>query len=194
MRYLALLLIMLCACNAGPDPAVLRASLTADSVAQIRVPVIFVQVPDRQLAATLVPSGQNGPVRSWGSRDGVQLSYDLGVLVATRGLGHDLMAADVGGTLAALRGAPMHYARLLSTINGAYQTVIQRHDCVMTREGARLHEAPLGPVHVTRYRESCNGARNYENIYHVAADDTVWWSRQWVPNLGSAVETERIKR
>ncbi len=193
MRTLALLLV-LSGCAAAIDPVDLRARLTDDYIARLAVPLILVQVPQRGLVATLVPTGQNGTVRSWRSRDAVQLSYDQGVLVATRGLGHDLMSADVAGTVAALRGRSGQYDRASSVVDGAFRTVVTHWTCAMSRHGGLSHDAPTGPVAVTVFVETCTGPTTIENRYHVGADGVLWWSRQWASTEVGVLETERMKR
>ncbi len=191
MRWLCLV-FMLCSCATAPDPDVMRAMLTPEQVAQLRTPMIFVVAPTRRVAATLVPVGQNGGVRTWQTRDGVQIATQNGLVIASRGLGFDLMSADIGGTSAALRGGPLRYTRLVTYLSGDAQTIVVPQTCVMTAQGRQRHPANGIPVKV--FVERCQTRDSFENTYHIGPDGTLWWSRQWVSAGVGALEIERIRR
>lgn len=189
----AFLLCALIACGPVNDPAALRAQLTPERVAPLQAPMIFAVLPETGVAAALVPAGQNGAVLSWQTRDEVQLSFADGVLVASRGLGHDLMSAEVDGTIAALRGGPDRYARRLGHLDGHWDVVPTRQSCEMTRQGDQVHRSTSGPLAVRVFAETCDGATPIENRYHKGADGRLWWSRQWVSPEVGYVEIELIR-
>lgn len=66
--------------------------------------------------------GGNGDVQTWKLADGVSLSFLDAVLFSSRGLGADLMSADVSGTRAMLAGdGSARHIRLHSYLDGEYQ-------------------------------------------------------------------------
>lgn len=186
MRWVAFLVLM--ACSPAVNPSGLRAQLTPAQIAQLQVPMIFVSAPDSGVAATLVPVRQAGPMRIWQARDGVQIITRDGLVSGTRGLGHDLMSAELAGLMAALAGGPARYARQTSYLEGDLRTTIVTFDCT-TRRAATTGQAPV----VTIWRETCVGPDSFENTYHRGADGTLWWSRQWVSAPFGALEIEAIR-
>ena len=186
MRWIAFLILM--ACSPAVDPAALRAQLMPEQIARLQVPMIFVSAAQTGVAATLVPVRQVGSVRIWQARDGVQIITRDGFVTGTRGLGHDLMSADLGGLPAALAGGPERYARQMSYFEGDLQTVIIRYDCDIRQIGTTDQ-----PTVVTIWHETCNGRDTFDSIYHRGADGTLWWSRQWVSRSFGALEIETIR-
>lgn len=66
--------------------------------------LLTVGIPTRGAEATLVLVARNQGVETWSTGDNVTVSMQNGVVVATRGLGFDVMGSDVGPTLNALAG------------------------------------------------------------------------------------------
>ena len=59
---------------------------------QFKQPIILTSSIDKKNQATLVSLGNNEERLTWVSSDGISLSYDDGVLVATRGYSQDLLS------------------------------------------------------------------------------------------------------
>ena len=55
-------------------------------------PIILISSLDKTNEATLVALGNNEEKLTWVSADGISLSYDNGVLIATRGYSQDLLS------------------------------------------------------------------------------------------------------
>ena len=55
-------------------------------------PIILTSSIDKKNQATLVSLGNNEERLTWVSSDGISLSYDSGVLIATRGFSQDLLS------------------------------------------------------------------------------------------------------
>jgi hypothetical protein len=90
-----------------------------------------VVIPAREARARLGPVARTGDVTVWQTLDGITLSMRQGLLVATRGLGDDLMSAEVDGVLALLRGAsgegPVPHIR--SRLDGEDRTEFRSYQC-----------------------------------------------------------------
>lgn len=182
-------MILLAACAPTSDQAALRALFDAEQVAQLDVPVLLLTTDDS--ATALIAGPKTDAVRRWHSRDGQQLSEIAGVLIATRGLGHDLMAADAGGALHAGTGP---YARHWTHLDGRLQLVRRDAECQLAFQGTQRHQAPLETPLVQVFVETCGGSDPIRNTYHIGADGVVWWSRQWVSDQVGMVTLERIAR
>jgi hypothetical protein len=170
------------------DAPPLRQQLTRAAIREYGQPVILVEAPAIPAEATLRPLAQNGPNRTWITADGVTLTFRNGVVVATRGLGEDLMSADTAAAEAALgnrRAGPA--VRTHWRLDGDHRQVRIRYDCEFVAEGSETIEI-IEERHATvRFREICRSGESWiENRYWIGArDGVVWRSRQWVsPKVG----------
>ncbi len=158
----------LTACLPGQDrqaPALLVSR--DEALMQIGIPKLGAQ-------ANLKRIGENQGVETWQSGDGVSVSVQQGVVVATRGLGFDLMAADVSPTLSAMAGGdPGPYRRQMRYLTGDNHSRYLAAGCVMeTRNGT--------------FTESCKTHRgSFTNQYQGDTGDAILASRQWIsPEVG----------
>ncbi|MFD1913271.1 YjbF family lipoprotein [Halodurantibacterium flavum] len=163
----------------GPQPEPV-APVTRAEIAQSPVPLLQVAIPSRGAEAILVPAGRNAGVTTWATADGSTLALRGGVLVASRGLGHDLMSAAVPTDSQILAGQGRH-SRSYYTLDGADRTVRHDFSCVLSR-----HEAPaiqivdrLFPVH--EVRETCEGPTDgVVNRYWISREGRIVRSLQWL--------------
>lgn len=120
---------------------------------------------------------------------GQSVTAKRGLVIATRGLGQDLIATEAHGTakLIAQRTAGSAQRRM-EYLNGAGETVTLRFDCQIKRD--RIEPIDSGVIKTTGRLmvEDCNGAGgSFRNTYLVANDGYILSSRQWLhPQLGSA--------
>jgi hypothetical protein len=146
-----------------------------------------VVIPAREARARLGPVARTGDVTVWQTLDGITLSMRQGLLVATRGLGDDLMSAEVDGVLALLRGAsgegPVPHIR--SRLDGEDRTEFRSYQC---RRDAGGTDAGLRRVEVL-----CISPQDrFTNTYWLNSAGAVIRSRQWIsPALGH-LESTRI--
>mgnify|MGYP003897263681 CR=1 FL=1 len=88
-----------------PEPAAQAPALPTAALAEGPGNVLMVTLLGRNAVAAMTRAGSNNSVETWRTAKGVTLSFRDGILVASRGLGGDLMGANVDGVLAAiLRG------------------------------------------------------------------------------------------
>jgi len=146
-------------------------------------PALEVTILDRAAQARLDKIGQNGTVTTWASKDGISVSLDRGVLVATRGLGDDLMAAGAQPTLDALTGKPGEYRRIYRFLDAEKHADYELMGCTMqTRGPETVADRPL-----IRHQETCRTfTDSHTNIYWTDPVGRIVASRQWVsPLVGS---------
>ena len=207
MRYLALSFAILAGCGplagenplaglvtvpGGEDapvadaaPADPRQVLTRDIIEGLPNDLLLVEVPTRGAVATLLPVGQNGPRQTWVSPDGISVTVESGLIVATRGFGHDLMAADVSGLRAVLSGAASGQY-VLETLDGRDQVVRQVFDCAIedrTPDPVTIFERTYS---TTKLFVVCgNSDIRFGNFYWVDRSGKIWKSQQFTtPELG----------
>ncbi|WP_341366845.1 YjbF family lipoprotein [Yoonia sp. BS5-3] len=187
-----LFLLLLAACAPAPDGAALRATFDAKTVARLQVPVLLLSNDD--FASALVPVAQDDGAQVWQSRDPIQISDQSGVVIATRGLGHDLMAGEVADAVAALQSAGGVYTRVWVHLDGDLRLVRREERCRLSPERMVRHQASSGAIDLRVVVEICGDVDPITNIYHVDGDGLIWWSQQWIsPALGS-VTLERVTR
>jgi len=151
--------------------------------------VLQVGVEDRGgQTAPLLRKTQIGDKSTWTTIDNVTLTLQDGVLVASRGLGRDLMSADVSQTVQRLQsGSTGMVKRFHSYLNGEGQVVIRSYVCEVGTRGPRDITISGTPRSTRLMQEKCNGAEDsFQNLYWLdRRSGKILQSRQWVgPEIG----------
>lgn len=158
---------------------------------------LVVRLTKSGVEAVLGPVSRSGDTIVWQTLDGITLTLRGGVLSATRGLGDDLMSADVAGSVAMLRGGggDGYYPQIRTHLDGEYQTEFRAYQC--RREGAARQQVGVGgrTRAATRIEERCvSPDEGFTNIYWLDDAGTVIRSRQWIGPVIEYMETETILR
>lgn len=163
--------------SAPVDIVSLRAALTPGVIAQFKEPVIILQVPQRASFAAVARVASNAEVDTFLTTDGLSLSTQDGIVVATRGFGFDLMIADISRMRAALTGDVSHGGRLHTYLDGQNHTVQLQFVC---------NYQWAGPFRVL---EKCKSdLHGFENTYDLDPDGRITASQQWIsPEIGSVL-------
>lgn len=150
------------------------ASAPARYVALEGAPEMVAAVERRQSAARFRRARLRDGVETWLGEDGVTLGFRGGLLVETRGLGGDLLASDVGPSLAKLRiGGTVR--RRMTWLSGEDQAQPLGFDCRIASRGSR--EIAGGAA--VLIEEDCAGAAGgFTNLYWLRGARVVQ-SRQW---------------
>jgi len=200
-RFLAPAMLLGAALLAGCD-RVLRAleltgTVAGDAPQLVGPERLRVVLPETGAVAVLGPVARNGDVTVWQTLDGITLSFRQGVLIATRGLGDDLMSADVAGDLAHLRGrgGGGYYPHIRSYLDGENQTVFRAYQCRGTGTAPARVEIGGQEIPAQRTDISCvSPERAFTNIFWQDGAGRVIRSRQWIsPNM-QYMDTERVAR
>lgn len=143
-------------------------------------PVLLVTLPAQSAVASLVPLGANGDAVTWVDPTGVSLTTRGGVMIATRGLGHDLMISDASAVLDAMAAGGGRYTRLYRHLDGEGQLGRLVLDCALQRSGQL-------------WRETCSTADTSVDNTYTESGGRITESRQWVsPEIGYAI-TEQLR-
>lgn len=128
-------------------------------------------------------------VQSWLSQDGSLFAFRDGMLIATRGLGADLMSADAGASLALIRTrTPGQATRYMSTLDGDHTIEPQVYQCDITDDGPFRLDLTHTVVQTRIMVETCYGTRlNFQNLYWVDGAGEIRQSRQYVGTLTGLV-------
>ncbi|WP_372675383.1 YjbF family lipoprotein [Aquicoccus sp.] len=161
-----------------------------------------VVLPKTGAEASLAPVSRRGDVTVWQTLDGITLSFRRGSLIATRGLGDDLMSADVDGRLEMLRnsrdpGEHGYYPHIRSYLDGEDRTVFRSYQCrrvAQTQAGTEA-EAGITSGQLRRIEELCvSPVDRFTNVYWLDPGGTVIRSRQWISPMLEYMETTRVPR
>ena len=198
---LALALAMATLLPGGCDRAGETLELTGNVAAVAPQPVgperLRVVLPETGARAGLAPVARNDSVTVWQTLDGITLSLRDGVLVATRGLGDDLMSADVSGDLAMLRGTGGngYYPHIRSYLDGEDQTVFRGYQCRRTGRARTTLRIDGAAYAAQRIEVQCTSPRHaFTNVYWLGEAGSVLKSRQWISPAVEYMETERVMR
>jgi hypothetical protein len=153
-------------------------------------PLLFVVLRNGAAAAPMVPFGDNRGFRTWSTAEKQTLTLRQGVLVATRGLGDDLMSADVSATARALAsGSGEGVVRITRHLDGEDGVRVRSFACSVTTAGREPITLVSGEaLNAIRVTEACSdGTVSFRNTYWKTSNGTVRRSRQWVsPDVGYA--------
>lgn len=170
----------------GPNELLTRAVIDT-----VTVPYAMVGIERRGAYASMTLAGQNGPFNSWVTSDGAGIVLQGDILTGTKGLGADLITADITGVAAALRpNGPASTERVHSFLDGEGRSFAMRYRCAFTPSGTE-EITIIGKTYNTRVvGESCRSNQGrFENRYWIGLDDGIMWqSRQWVSDgVGSVL-------
>ncbi len=123
----------------------------------------------------------NGASASFAGPQGFTYTMRDGMLVSTRGLGDDLMAADARQSRAALRAGGGQARRVHETLDGLDRIERAEFDCTVTPKGVETVELGTRRVQARRFDEACRGAALiFDNYYWLDAAGEIISSRQFV--------------
>lgn len=143
-------------------------------------PVLMVTLPKRSAVATMVIVSETPQGVTWMDGSGIAVTLLHGVVISTRGLGHDVMASDVTGTLAAMQGAQGVYSIRRKALDSAGALRNQEMTCSAHRTAGTLEEtcAASGVTAQNRFEQGQRG---------------ITASRQWLGAPLGYVELERLR-
>jgi hypothetical protein len=194
MRNLVILTLVLLAACSRPAPDV-RSQISRAQLNAVTEPLMLAELDGLGTAAGVTRVATNGDIVTWQTGDKVGLSFRSGVLVATRGLGQDLISADVSHTRAALRGERQgYYTKFHSYLDGEHQTRFRSFQCIVTARTAE-QIVIFERVHATtKVEETCHSpGLRVDNAYWFG-DGIMWKSKQWVSPFAGYLLTERLVR
>lgn len=142
---------------------------------------MLVQVAARGITGVAREVNANGAVRTWIGETGYSVTLDDGILVATRGLGDDLIAANTAGVRAALRQGGGATERQHDYIDARNRITTETYECVVAGVGPEEVDLGIRKVMLLLLTETCGNDRiQFENRYFVDDAGTIIAARQFV--------------
>jgi Group 4 capsule polysaccharide lipoprotein gfcB, YjbF len=167
------------------DPAELRATLE-----QSGKPVLRASSSALGLTSFLAISDAKADVLTWTSPDGATFSQRNGVLIQTRGLGADLMSAQVPSVGQLLAGGT--YQRIYYFLGGDDQGTRRTYDCTSSVIGQESIEILARTYTVTHVNEVCQRPSGKLGNDYWIEGGAIRKSRQWVSGAIGYLEFERL--
>ncbi len=173
-----------------------RKLLSRERVDEIGSPILFVEMQSGQ-NGTLTPYPGKGLGQHWISADGATVTTDNGILIASRGMGDDLM-----GSVAPippwinLKTNGGAYIRQLSYLDGSNKIYSLNLKC----EIKKIHKKTRITVwnasfKVNNYEEVCTDTKRLiRNTYHVGNDGVVRESYQYHSDTLGYIMLQRLDR
>ena len=151
-------------------------------LAQFKQPVTLISSLDDKKQATLVALGNNKEKLTWVSSDGISLTFDQGVLIATRGYSQDLLSLKYKNPIVLFGSKTIRYKK-----THRYLTSDNKHDDVDFQcLGKRGQSKPVlfleYKITIDKYIEDCAGDQHsYKNEYDLlSGTSVVIKSIQWI--------------
>ncbi|MDO6591992.1 hypothetical protein DS901_00205 [Loktanella sp. D2R18] len=147
---------------------------------------VRLNIRDQGAWSSLVQAGQNGNRTTWIGQSNVSVTFENGLVAATRGLPRDLMGAEVAQSWAAIRsggGTAERRQDYITDQDGISSELLQ---CSIVSEGTETFTRAEVAINATRFKETCTGENfTFSNIYWVNRQGKVVRSLQAVsPDAG----------
>lgn len=162
----------------GAAPAKGPVGLTRAVLASLDRPADLVTVEGRKVTAVVLLVAENRGVETWSSVDDRTVAVRQGMLVATRGLGGDLISADTP-PLSRVASGSGTFVRTLVTLNGEDAIVRSRYLCEYSVVGSEDVVLVERRYATRRVQESCSGDDGRFVNDHWLQGGTLRQSRQW---------------
>lgn len=126
-------------------------------------------------------TARNARTETWESQNGFSVSYQDGIMIATRGLGEDLLAASVSGIRESIRAGGGEGRRVHDRIGDLNQIVQESFECTVSAGEPEEINLGLRTVQTRKYAEICLSSRlQFTNNYWIDDQGEIVTSLQFV--------------
>lgn len=137
-------------------------------------------------------SAENGPKVTWISPEDISVTFEDGLLIGTRGIGDDLMGADVSGARASLRSEGNHL-RTMDFLNGLGLIERRTYQCATVQTDAEKITIFERTYATAVLEETCTSDMGeFKNTYWRDSNGIVWQSRQWISDRVGYLGYQRL--
>lgn len=182
VALLAVLSLPACDRLSLQNPTAEPAAIPAFAAAAARGPYLQVLVNDSGASAVLARETFRDDIATWLAEDGTTVSTDsAGFLLATRGLGGDMIGTDARESRAlVLSRRPGRATRLHSFYDFDNKSVQRAYICDITRQAPAPLALSSGTITAQIMVEDCASAdQQFLNVYWLNAAGRIVQSSQW---------------
>ena len=157
-------------------------------------PIILTSSVDKKNQSTLVSLGNNQERLTWVSADGISLTYDNGVLIATRGFAQDLLSLKYEKPNKLFKSRHRNYNKTHRYLNGENRYDDVKFKCTGKKMAPQSIEIVEHTLLVDRYIETCvNNYHKYKNEYDLlSGSSVVVKSKQWISPANGYILTYNL--
>lgn len=167
---------------------------TNEWVSKFKQPVILISSLDERNHATLVALGNNKEKLTWVSSDGISLTFDQGILVATRGYSQDLLSLDYLNPASLFNSKNIKYKKVhrYLTSDNKYNDV--HFQCLGRRGNSKTVQFLDNKITIDKFAEDCvNDQYSYKNEYDLlSGTSVVIMSEQWISPINKYFRTYNL--
>lgn len=179
--------------SGGDAGSVAAPDFSAQAIAQDTSKFMAFNLTTLGIATPAQIIADNGADETWRTQAGYTATFRDGMLVATRGLGDDLMAADTGQVRAALRAGGGSARRVTEFLGDQDQIESMTFDCVIVAAGPETIDLGLRQVPTRKFDETCTNPRLvFSNIYWLDSVGAILQSRQFVSSTVAYLRSNRL--
>ena len=151
-------------------------------LSKFKQPIILISSLDKTNQATLVALGNNEEKLTWVSADGISVSYDQGVLIATRGYSQDLLSLQYRNPANVFALLSTRYSKVHRYLSGDNNYFDIHFECSGKKHTSKTLQMLDYKITVDRFIEDCKSENHkYVNEYDLLAGTTiVVKSKQWI--------------
>ena len=166
----------------GTDPDTKNINKTNLWLSKFTQPIILISSLDKVNQATLVALGNNDEKLTWVSADGISVSYDQGVLIATRGYSQDLLSLKYKTPANVFASPAIEYNKVHRYLSGDNDYFDINFECIGTKQKSKTIRMLDYNLTVDKFVEDCKSEDyKYVNEYDLLAGSTiVVRSKQWI--------------
>ena len=166
------------------SPVLTRAAADATNGAYL-----LMTLASSEATVALVTAGGNGNRVTWVSADQISVTLEFGLLVATRGFTHDLMATDVSQVIKALVSSGGTAVRTVEFLDGLDQISTELLQCSIASDGVETLTILEKDYKTEKFDEVCaNETFEFTNVYWINDHGRIVQSRQLVSRANGFVE------
>ncbi len=182
MRWASVIIVglLLASCSALPGVTP-GAGPAVGNLASQGKPVLQVGILSKKTGTLVALDTVRGPFETWVSADGASITMRDGMMVATRGLGGDMLGSDIDESRAAItRRSPGRVTRFHTFLDGENRAQRRAYICDIADRGPR--DVPFGAVSVPAQliAEDCASQdQAFLNLYWLDQSGRIVQSRQW---------------
>lgn len=177
-----------------PAAAVEAPAVTLQSLREAEVPSALMAVPSVGWSGIVQQIGQNGDAITWGAIGGYSVTTENGLVIATRGFGNDLMAADPGNVLSAIRNGGGETTRVVEYLTGTDHIAKADLACSIEARGQETVQIIDETFEANRFEETCqNDQIGFMNVYWTTANGQVVQSQQWLSFSLGHITTQMVQ-
>ena len=155
---------------------------TSQWLSRFKQPIILISSLDDKNQATLVALGNNEGKLTWVSSDGISLTFDQGVLIATRGYSQDLISLKYLNATNLFKSKNIKYKKVHRYLTGDNKYKDVDFQCLGKRGRSKPVMILEYKINMDKFVEECvNGQHRYKNEYYLLSGTSiVIKSKQWI--------------